>query len=75
MPRVAITQAQAAENQIYRNIKAACVLYGFTQEQIGRALGISQGGASLALKNRTLTVNQLCSLCDEMGLTVEIKAK
>ena len=75
MPRVCITEAKRIENYIYHQLELAIALFGLTQQQAGRAIGISQSGFSQAFNGKTLTVKQMCDLLDEMGLTICIESK
>ena len=74
MPRAEIG-SQRLEGYIYRQLENAIAFLGLTQQQAGRAIGISQSGFSQAINGKTLTVKQMCDLLDEMGLTICIESK
>lgn len=74
MPRAEIG-SQRLEGYIYRQLENAIAFLGLTQQQAGRAIGISQSGFSQAFNGKTLTVKQMCDLLDEMGLTICIESK
>ena len=75
MPKVCLTEAKRLEEQIYKSLERAFALLGITQTEAGRAIGITQSGFSQAFNGRTLGVEQLCELCELMGLTVCIVSK
>lgn len=70
--RGAVTYAQENEDRIYQQIQRAIALYGYTQEDSGAVIGITQGSFSKAIKNHTLTIRQLCELANEFHCEVKI---
>lgn len=75
MPKVNLTNAQGMENAIYRHIRQARKIKNVTQSELGREIGITQGGASLAFHNQTLTLQQACVIADALNLEIRICVK
>lgn len=65
-------QAQKTEERIYRDINNAMHLYGYTQEDCARVLGIGQGAFSKKFRARGFSSLELCLLAEEFGCTVQI---
>lgn len=70
--RGAITYAQTNVDRLYRDIENARNLYSYTQEQAGEFIGIKQSGYSRAIREKKLTVTDLCELASEYGLEVRL---
>lgn len=73
--RGCVTGAQRNEVKLYDQLIRSMALYCYTQYKCGQVLGISQGGYSYLLKNKALSVNQLCQLADEFGLELRLCVK
>lgn len=59
--------AQKDEERLYRDIDNARLLYGYTQEDCARVLGIRQGTYSKRFKSRSLSSLDICLLAEEFG--------
>lgn len=70
--RGAVTYAQSNFSNIYMQIKGAMALYGTTQEELSEVLGVSQGTVSYLLKNKALSIYQLCLIADHYQLEVRL---
>lgn len=70
--RGAVTYAQENEDKVYAQIRRAIALYGYTQDECGAVIGITQASFSKAMKNQTLTIRQLCELACEFHCEVRI---
>lgn len=70
--RGAITYAQTNVDRLYRDIENARNFYSYTQEQAGEVIGIKQSGYSRAIREKKLTVTDLCELASEYGLEVRL---
>ena len=74
MPKVSLG-AKRTEEYIYSRLEYAIAFLGINQTDLGRAIGITQSGFSLAFNGKTLSVWQFCQLLDELGLKVCIESK
>ena len=73
--RGAVTQSQANESRLYRDIENARRLFGYTQEQAGEIIGIGQAGYSRLISQKKLDIGELCELAQEYGLEVRLCAR
>ena len=65
-------QAQKTEERLYRDLDNARLLYGYTQEDCARVLGIGQGAYSKKFRTRGFKTLELCLLAEEFGCTAKI---
>lgn len=70
--RGAITYSQSNEDKLYRQIKGAMALYGVTQADIAEELDVRQNSVSYLLRNKSLSVKQLCEIADIFRLEVKL---
>lgn len=73
--RGCVTGAQRNQANLYDQLRRSMALYCCTQYKAGQVLGISQQGFSYLLKNKALSVDQLCQLADEFDLELRLCVK